>query len=267
MTFTNYITPFSNRLCCSAFGYCGDGGPTIIRSCQREKKTTRTVGTNTRANYTTINQMRWGRRAKEAAGALNARQDAWLGDPASYSPGPPPGDLPRELAGESGVRRPASVFDGATAEIRLSAEVKGRFGDGFWTYGRDHGGRREGRRNFMESAKFVDPDDGSQRTWVRFNLEGPYGGAFVFAEVSKDMPAGKFVYILVQDKRNGAVITVLDNRSALLAKQMAGRSQEGQDVFSNLLGGGGGARGDHVREFIPYYNIICINSFLCKISE
>ena len=44
--------------------------------------------------------MRWGRRAKEKAGALNARQAAGLGDPASYSPGPPPGDLPRELAGE-----------------------------------------------------------------------------------------------------------------------------------------------------------------------
>ena len=126
---------------------------------------------------------------------------------------------------------PNAVFDGATAEIRLSAEVKGRFGDGFRTYGRDHGGRREGRRNFVESAEFVDPDDGSRRTRARFNLEGPYGGAFVFAEVSKDMPAGEFVYILVQDKRNGAVITVLDNRSALLAKRMAGGSQEGQDAF------------------------------------
>jgi import inner membrane translocase subunit TIM21 len=60
----------------------------------------------------------------------------------------------------------------------------------------------------------------------------------VFAEVSKDMPSGEFVYLLVQDKRNGQVITVVDNRSALLAKRMAGGSQEGADVFANLLGGG-----------------------------
>mmetsp|Transcript_35162 Transcript_35162/g.75017 ORF Transcript_35162/g.75017 Transcript_35162/m.75017 type:complete len:290 (+) Transcript_35162:143-1012(+) len=135
---------------------------------------------------------------------------------------------------------PNAVFDRASAEIRGSEEVRRRFGDGFKTYGRDHGGHREGRRNFVEHTEYVDQEDGSKRTRVRFNLEGPYGAAFVFAEVSKDMPSGEFVYILVQDKRNGAVITVRDNRSALLAKRMAGGSAEGQNVFSNLLGGGGG---------------------------
>ena len=40
----------------------------------------------------------------------------------------------------------------------------------------------------------VDPDDGSKRTRVRFNIEGPHGNAFVFAEVSSDMPSGEFVY-------------------------------------------------------------------------
>jgi import inner membrane translocase subunit TIM21 len=69
-------------------------------------------------------------------------------------------------------------------------------------------------------------------------LEGPYGQAFVFAEVSKDMPSGEYVYILVQDKRNGAVITVQDNRSSLLAKKLAGGDKDGQDVFSQLLSGG-----------------------------
>ncbi|KAL7444138.1 hypothetical protein ACHAXH_008642 [Discostella pseudostelligera] len=134
---------------------------------------------------------------------------------------------------------PNTVFDKATSIVRQDEEVKRRFGDSFKTYGRDHGGHREGRRNFIEHTEYTDPDDGSQRTRVRFNLEGAYGSAFVFAEVSKDMPSGEFVYILVQDKRNGAVITVQDNRSALLAKRLAGGSQEGQDVFSRLLGGGG----------------------------
>ena len=40
----------------------------------------------------------------------------------------------------------------------------------------------------------VDQEDGSKRTRVRFNIEGPHGNAFVFAEVSSDMPSGEFVY-------------------------------------------------------------------------
>jgi len=132
---------------------------------------------------------------------------------------------------------PNTVFDKATNEIRKNEEVKRRFGEGFKTYGRDHGGHREGRRNFIEHTEYT-AEDGSKRTRVRFNLEGPHGGAFVFAEVSNEMKSGEFVYILVQDKRNGAVITIQDNRAVLLAKQLAGGSQEGQNVFANLLGGG-----------------------------
>eukprot|EP00956_Cyclotella_meneghiniana_P005181 scaffold6459_cov21-Cyclotella_meneghiniana.AAC.2 len=133
---------------------------------------------------------------------------------------------------------PNTVFDKATNAIRQNEEVKRRFGEAFKTYGRDHGGHREGRRNFIEHTEYTSQDDGSKRTRVRFNLEGQYGNAFVFAEVSKDMDAGEFVYILVQDKRNGQVITVCDNRSALLAKRLAGGSREGENVFANLLGGG-----------------------------
>lgn len=132
---------------------------------------------------------------------------------------------------------PNTTFDRATSAIRQNEEVKRRFGEGFKTYGRDHGGHREGRRNFIEHTEYT-AEDGSKRTRVRFNLEGQYGSAFVFAEVSNEMASGEFVYILVQDKRNGAVITVQDNRAALLARQLAGGNKEGQDVFANLLGGG-----------------------------
>ena len=52
------------------------------------------------------------------------------------------------------------------------------------------------------------------------------------------MSSGEFVYILVQDKRNGQVINIIDNRSALLAQRMAGGSAEGRQAFQNLLGGG-----------------------------
>jgi len=138
---------------------------------------------------------------------------------------------------------PNAIFDRASAAIRNNEDVKRRFGPSFKTYGRDHGGHREGRRNFIEHTDYSDPDDGSKRTRVRFNLEGEFGSAFVFAEVSKDMSSGEFVYIIVQDKRNGAAITVVDNRSALLAQRMAGGDEKGQNVFANLLAGGGSKGG------------------------
>lgn len=137
-------------------------------------------------------------------------------------------------------RSPNAIFDRASAVVRRHDEVKRRFGDPIKTYGRDHGGHREGRRNFIEHTDYTDPEDGTQRTRVRFNLEGPYGSAFVFAEVSKDVDG--FVYVMVQDKRNGTVITVEDRRSELLARRMAGGSEEGQSVFSALLGGGSGSQ-------------------------
>jgi import inner membrane translocase subunit TIM21 len=79
-----------------------------------------------------------------------------------------------------------TVFDKATAVVRQNEEVKRRFGDSFIPYGRDHGGHREGR-NFIKHTEYTNPDDRSQRTRFRFNLEGAYGSAFVFAEVSKDI--------------------------------------------------------------------------------
>jgi len=133
---------------------------------------------------------------------------------------------------------PNVVFDKATKVIRENGEIGRRFGEPIKVYGRDHGGHREGRRNFIEHTEYTNEDDGSKRTRVRFNLEGKFGKAFVFAEVSSDMPSGEFVYVLVQDKANGRVFTVVDNRSRLAAQRMAGGSKEGMEALSNLLGGG-----------------------------
>ena len=101
------------------------------------------------------------------------------------------------------------------------------------------GGHREGRRNFIEHTEYQDPQDGSKRTRVRYNLEGRFGAAFCFAEVSSDMPSGEFVYILVQDKSNGRVHTVMDNRAALTAARLSAGSKEAQSAMSQLLSGGG----------------------------
>ena len=89
---------------------------------------------------------------------------------------------------------PNSVFNRAMDKVRENHEVTSRFGTPIKGYGRDHGGKRVGRRNFIEHTEYKSEEDGSNRTRVRFNLEGPHGQAFAFAEVSSDMPSGEFVY-------------------------------------------------------------------------
>ena len=124
------------------------------------------------------------------------------------------------------------VFSNALDKCRDHPEVNRRMGDNIKGYGRDHGGKREGRRNFIECVLIVyyimlyfyyivfshtyihtsirlkltqlpkthrhtnykDEEDGTKRTRVRFNLEGQHGKAFVFAEVSSGMSSGEFVY-------------------------------------------------------------------------
>ena len=133
---------------------------------------------------------------------------------------------------------PNRVFDKSFDVVRNDPEVKRRYGDKVKAYGRDHGGHREGRRNFIEHKEYVDEQDGSKRTRVRYNLEGQFGRAFVFAEVSNKMPSGEFVYILVQDKSNGRTHTVIDNRSAMTASRLAGDNKEASSAMSQLLTGG-----------------------------
>lgn len=132
---------------------------------------------------------------------------------------------------------PNTVFNKAFEVVRENSDVKRKLGDSLKAYGRG-GGRNEGRRNFIEHTEYTSQDDGSKRTRVRFNVEGQFGAAFVFAEVSSDMPSGEFVYILVQDKQTGRLTTIIDNRSALKISQMAGGSDKASKVFGNLLGGG-----------------------------
>lgn len=132
---------------------------------------------------------------------------------------------------------PNRVFDRSFKTLREDPEVIRRYGDSLKAYGRDHGGHREGRRNFVEHREYISEDDGSKRTRVRYNVEGRFGNAFVFAEVSSDQPSGEFVYILVQDKSNGRTHTVIDNRAAMTAARLAGSNKEAKSAMSQLLTG------------------------------
>lgn len=134
---------------------------------------------------------------------------------------------------------PNRVFDRSFALILKNEDVVRRLGDPVKAYGRDHGGHREGRRNFIEHTTYKDEQDGSNRTRVRYNLEGRHGAAFVFAEVSSKMPSGEFVYVLVQDKSNGRVTTVVDNRAAITAARLSGNNAEAASAMSQLLSGSG----------------------------
>lgn len=44
--------------------------------------------------------------------------------------------------------------------------------------------------------------------------------------------------VLVQDKANGRVQTIVDNRAALTAARLAGGNKESMAAMSQLLGGG-----------------------------
>eukprot|EP00531_Pseudo-nitzschia_arenysensis_P008578 CAMPEP_0116135052 /NCGR_PEP_ID=MMETSP0329-20121206/10985_1 /TAXON_ID=697910 /ORGANISM="Pseudo-nitzschia arenysensis, Strain B593" /LENGTH=249 /DNA_ID=CAMNT_0003629827 /DNA_START=121 /DNA_END=870 /DNA_ORIENTATION=- len=133
---------------------------------------------------------------------------------------------------------PNSVFNKASKTIQNNSQVTLKYGTSLKFYGKDHGGHREGRRNFIEHTEYQDPDDGSNRTRVRFNMEGQFDSAICFAEVSSDLASGEFVYVLVQDKRSGRVITVMDNRAAITSKRLAGGNQETANAMQQLLGRG-----------------------------
>jgi mitochondrial import inner membrane translocase subunit TIM21 len=144
-------------------------------------------------------------------------------------------DIPSKMS-------PNRIFDRSLEIVRKDPEVLRRYGDTIKGYGRDHGGHREGRRNFIEHTEYVDKEDGSKRVRVRYNIEGQFGYAFVFAEVSANAPSGEFVYILVQDKSNGHTHTIIDNRAAMTAARLMGHNKEAGSAISQLLTGSSGKK-------------------------
>lgn len=128
-----------------------------------------------------------------------------------------------------------SVFSSAFEVVRVNDEILAITGDPMKAFGRDVGRNTEGRRNFVDSRTYVDANDGSNRTRVRFNVKGPKGQALVWAEVSDKLPDNQYVYLICQDKRTGRVVTVEDNRDrmdSLIAQQ----AEAGQSALAALSG-------------------------------
>ncbi len=93
-------------------------------------------------------------------------------------------------------------------------------------FGRDSGRNTEGRRNHIDSYKYV-AEDGSNRLRIRFNIKGDKGQVHVWAEVSDRMKSDEYVYIVCQNARTGRVLTVEDKRDELEANLYGGSDEGG----------------------------------------
>eukprot|EP00611_Tribonema_gayanum_P008874 TRINITY_DN1853_c0_g1_i1.p1 TRINITY_DN1853_c0_g1~~TRINITY_DN1853_c0_g1_i1.p1 ORF type:complete len:283 (-),score=79.68 TRINITY_DN1853_c0_g1_i1:379-1227(-) len=136
-----------------------------------------------------------------------------------------------------GKLSPNGLFNRAFEAMQGEPDVANHFGTPLTAYGRDHGGTREGRRHFVEHEEYKAKEDGSKRMRIRFNVEGPYGHGFVFAEGSDKLPSGEWVYLMVQDSSTGHVITLQDNRALIYGRASATSDAEA-DALTNMLGGG-----------------------------
>ncbi|TMW61557.1 hypothetical protein Poli38472_012748 [Pythium oligandrum] len=125
---------------------------------------------------------------------------------------------------------PNGLFSESLDLLSENTDVTSRLGMPVHGYGHDHGGRREGRRNRVEHVDLKDKD-GNARLRIKYNIKGPTGHAFVFAEVNQNMKKGEYVYLVVQFTNPHEVVTVIDNRQILSAD-----SKEEQDALRQLLG-------------------------------
>lgn len=66
---------------------------------------------------------------------------------------------------------------------------------------------------------------------IKYNIKGPTGHAFVYAEVNKTMKPGEYVYLVVQCTKPQEIIKIYDNRQILAAE-----SKEEQEALRQLLG-------------------------------
>ena len=108
---------------------------------------------------------------------------------------------------------PNTVFNSALDRVNSDSKTAMELGQPIKGYGRDFGGRREGRRNFVQHQEYED-DDGVAHTRIIFNIEGPKGDkAKVYADVAETMSSGQFYYLIIETLgAQKKVWSVVDNR-------------------------------------------------------
>lgn len=125
---------------------------------------------------------------------------------------------------------PNGLFSESLDILSENTEVTTRLGMPIHGYGHDHGGHREGRRNRIEHVNLKDKE-GNPRLRIKYNIKGPSGHAYVFAEVNHDMKKGEYVYLIAQFTKTNEIVKIIDNRQVLAAD-----SKEEQDALRQLLG-------------------------------
>lgn len=134
---------------------------------------------------------------------------------------------------------PNSLFNEAFDRVQSHPDVTARIGSPVKGYGKDHGGRRAGRRNFVENQTYTDKEGiqrmrcaararapraprrslGRRACRIRFNVEGPRGKGIVYTEIAESMGKGDFYYLVFQDKKTGEAIGIIDNRPVITRQQ------------------------------------------------
>jgi hypothetical protein len=109
---------------------------------------------------------------------------------------------------------PNTVFSRAFDVAKEHPDVTNRLGTPLTGHGHDHGGRREGRRNILDSDKYVD-EFGQDVVRIKFDLEGPRGKGIMYAAVASNTKRGKLQYLIFQEVSTGRSYVLIDNRKAM----------------------------------------------------
>jgi hypothetical protein len=133
-----------------------------------------------------------------------------------------------------GRMNPISLFSELFDKMQYNDQITAIVGDNVKGFGRDTQHKVEGRRNHVDSHKYV-AEDGSNRLRIRFNIKGKKGQVLVWAEVSDAMGASEYVYVICQNIKTGRVLTLDDNRERLEEEHQAMLAGVDGDSSSNLL--------------------------------
>ena len=128
---------------------------------------------------------------------------------------------------------PFTMFGNSFDVLRTNAELQKMIGEDMRAYGRVGGGKSVESRTYTHS-------DGSERTRIRYTIEGRRGKCTIWCEMSDNLEdTEEFVYLICKVEKTGRVLTIHDNRSKLdeLAAKGAGNAKQKGLIseFSNLF--------------------------------
>ncbi len=118
---------------------------------------------------------------------------------------------------------PNTMFGNSSDLLRTNAELQKMIGEDMKAYGRVGGSKA------LDSLSYTHTD-GSERTRIRYTVEGRRGKAMVWCEMSDNLEdTEEYVYLICQHLQTGRVLTLHDNRSRLDEMAAKGGSVKSKD--------------------------------------